>query len=512
MLSKLKTLCLRGIDGKEVSAEVYIASGLPSYTVVGLPDAAVKEAKDRVVAAVRNSGFDFPSKRITVNLAPAEIRKAGTHFDLPIALGVLAAAGKFGKRPPAALQETFFIGELALDGALRPVAGVLPMLLALKGQGRAAVVPAGNAAEAAVSGVKCHAASSLKEVAEWLTGGGELTPCAQVSGAAAPAAPSADLSEVKGQAFAKRAMEIAAAGFHNLILVGPPGAGKSMLARRFGGLLPPMNFDESLETTKLYSVGGLVRAGCLVSERPFREPHHTISDAALIGGGSSPRPGEVSLAHNGVLFLDELPEFSRAAIEALREPLEACKVTVSRVKESVCYPARFMLVAAMNPCPCGYLGHPVRECTCTPVQVQKYRSKVSGPILDRIDLQVQLSPVKFEDWEGLPKGEPTVAVAARVAAAIGRQQARLAGGRAAANAFLSGAELRRHCALPAGASAVLETAMNRFGFSARSLDKILRISRTIADLEGSRDIRREHVTEAVQYRMLDKAAVPAGAV
>ncbi|MHB0996233.1 MAG: YifB family Mg chelatase-like AAA ATPase [Elusimicrobiales bacterium] len=512
MLSKLRTLCLKGIDGKEVSAEVYIASGLPSYTVVGLPDAAIKEAKDRVVAAVRNSGFDFPSKRITVNLAPAEIRKAGTHFDLPIALGVLAAAGKLGKTPPAALTDTFFIGELALDGALRPVAGVLPMLLALKDAGRTAVVPAGNAAEAAVSGIKCLSASSLREVTAWLAGAAELPPCA---GAAAPApAPrcSSDLAEVKGQAFAKRALEIAAAGFHNIILVGPPGAGKSMLARRFSGLLPAMTFDETLETTKLYSVSGLVRAGCLVPERPFREPHHSISDAALIGGGSSPRPGEVSLAHNGVLFLDELPEFSRPAIEALREPLEACRVTVSRVKESVCYPARFLLVAAMNPCPCGYLGHPVRECSCTPVQVAKYRSRVSGPILDRIDLQVQLSPVKYEDWEGLPKGEPTVAVAARVAAAIERQRSRLAGGRSAANAFMTGAELRRHCALPAGASAVLETAMNKLGFSARSLDKILKIARTIADLEGSAGIRREHVVEAVQYRMLDKAAVPAGAV
>ena len=509
MLAKISTLALKGIDGFAVSAEVYIASGLPAYNVVGLPDAAVKEAKDRVVAAVRNSGFDFPSKRITVNLAPAEKKKAGTHFDLPIALGVLAASGKLGKEQPERLSSAFFIGELALDGSLRPVAGVLPMLLALKGSGAVAVVPEGNSAEAAVSGVKCLAAPSLAKAAAWAWGKEELPECGRPPARVIrPSAP--DFSEVKGQPFAKRALEIAAAGFHNVLLVGPPGSGKSMLAKRFGGLLPGMDFDESLETTKLYSVSGLVAAGRLVDERPFREPHHTISDAALIGGGSSPRPGEVSLAHNGVLFLDEFPEFSRPAIEALREPLEAWKVTVARVKESVVYPARFLLVAAMNPCPCGYLGHPTRECSCTPLQVHKYRARVSGPILDRIDIHVQLAPMKYADWEAAPKGETSAVIASRVERAIGAQRRRFGRGGPSANAFMNGPELRRHCALPAGASAVLETAMNKLGFSARSLDKILKVSRTIADLEGTAEIKREHVIEAVQYRLMDKSQALAG--
>jgi magnesium chelatase family protein len=350
MLSKLRTLGLKGIDGFTISVEVDLAAGLPAYSVVGLPDASIKEAKDRIVAAVRNSGFDFPVKRITVNLAPAEVKKAGTHFDLPIALGVLAASGKLGKKAAERLKTAVFIGELALDGSVRPVVGVLPMLLSLKkrGDGAAVVVPAGNSAEAALSGLDCLAACSLRETADWLNGTAELPPCRQAD-RENPSEALGDFSEVKNQAFAKRALEIAAAGSHNVIMIGPPGTGKSMLARRFASILPPLSDEEALEVTKIYSVTGLINSSSLISERPFREPHHTISDAALIGGGPSPKPGEVSLAHNGVLFLDEFTEFSRAAIESLREPLESWKVTISRVKETVRYPARCLLVAAMNP-------------------------------------------------------------------------------------------------------------------------------------------------------------------
>ena len=505
MLSKLRTLGLRGIDGFNIRVEVDIAAGLPSYAVVGLPDAAIKEAKDRVVAAVRNSGFDFPVKKITVNLSPAEVKKTGTHFDLPIALGVLAASGKVEKAGFARFDSAVFIGELALDGTLRPVVGVLPMVLSLKKAGARGpvIVPRENSAEAALSGIECLSAGSLKEALDWINGAAELPVCPRTERERAISA-AGDLSEVKSQAFAKRALEIAAAGGHNVIMIGPPGTGKSMLARRFASILPPLTDEEALEVTKIYSVSGLIKSSSLVTERPFREPHHTISDAALIGGGANPRPGEVSLAHNGVLFLDEFTEFSRPAIESLREPLESWKVTVSRVRQTVVYPARCLLLAAMNPCPCGYFGHAVRDCTCTPIQVHKYRAKVSGPIMDRIDLHLQLSPLKFADWEARPQGETSLKVAGRVAAAMEVQRERFRNTGSRANAFMGVKELREHCRLPSGASGLLETAMNKMGFSARSLDKILKLARTIADLDSSPELRKTDIIEAMQYRALDK--------
>lgn len=504
MFAKVSSFGVKGLTGFGVTAEADISGGLPQLAIVGLPDSAVKEAADRVRSAAKNLGYTWPPSRITVNLAPADVRKTGPLYDLPVLLALLCASGQL----PALCPERAFVGELSLDGALRPVTGILPMALAATACGvKELFVPLANAAEAAAAdGSLCvYGAATADQVVKHLSGETPLTPT--------PAAPfegrvetaGLDFADVRGQLLARRALEIAAAGGHNLIMVGSPGAGKSMLAKRLPGILPPLSREESIECTKIYSVAGLLPCGSgLIGQRPFRSPHHSVSATALAGGGASIRPGEVSLAHNGVLFLDELPEFHRDALEVLRQPVEDGAVTVSRVSGTATYPSRFMLVAAMNPCKCGYFGHPTRPCSCTPSAIDRYRQRISGPLLDRIDLHVEVSPVQYDEISSQAPGESSEAILKRVMAARALQQARYAGTGVHCNAQLPSALLRRVCRLQPGAQATLKAAFERLGLSARAYDRVLKVSRTIADLAGSDAIDTAHVAEALQYRMLDR--------
>jgi magnesium chelatase family protein len=504
VLATLRSAAVFGVDAYPVDIEVDVSFGLPHFGMVGLPDATVRESRDRVRSAIRNSGFDFPRHRITVNLAPADVRKAGSSFDLPIALGLLAVCGSVN-RP--SVTDTVVVGELSLDGGINGIRGVLPIAIAARRLGlKRLLLPPQNVPEACVvEGLEVCQARSLPEAVEALNRPDEV-PLARpsTSAAAAPPRDDGDLSDVRGQLFARRALEVAAAGGHNLLLSGPPGAGKTMMARRLGSILPPLTFDEALECTVIHSVAGTLPEGVgLLVQRPFRAPHHTISNVALVGGGAVPRPGEISLAHNGVLFLDEMPEFDRRVLEVLRQPLEEGRVTIARAARTAVFPAQFVLIAAMNPCPCGFSGDDRRQCRCTPAQIAQYRGRLSGPLRDRIDLIVEVPAVPVAAIAETAPGEPSATVRRRVCAARERQLSRLPETGARTNAELRGRSSAQVCRPDVAGRELLKRAVERFALSARGYDRVLKVARTIADLHDCDRVGAGHVAEALQYRGME---------